>query len=103
MRAWEKWLLAIGLWVFLAAVINALDGHWSPSLICAMLASSIMVTLFGRAKDRRWNAAQKESAALLARLNRDMADEAQGTEYTRTKEGFYVRKDDVGTDFGSGG
>ena len=95
MRTWEKWLFAAGMWVFLAAVINALDGRMLPALTAAMLAAGLMVILFGRARDRRWRHDQKESAALLARLEESERAQAAPPIYVKTKEGFYVRADDI--------
>lgn len=98
MNVLERIGLIAGLWVFLAALINAIDAHWLASGVCLCLVAAMFAWLFGRANDRAWDRKEREQSALLAQLEADTRAETRGPRYERNEEGFYVRVDDVGTD-----
>ncbi|QXN73323.1 membrane protein [Gordonia phage Bonum] len=88
----EKAGTGLGLWLLLAALINAADHRW---LVCATilsLASGILVWVFGRASDREAARQKRENDALLDRLEDEMNQEDASGEYIRDGNGFWIRK-----------
>ncbi|UTN91379.1 membrane protein [Gordonia phage Outis] len=88
----EKAGTGLGLWLLLAALINAGEHRW---LVCATilsLASGIFVWVFGRSSDREAARQKRENAALLDRLEYEMNQEDATGEYIRDRQGFWVRK-----------
>lgn len=88
----EKVGTGLGLWLVLAALINAAEHHW---LVCATLlsaAAGTFIWVFGRASDREARRQQRANEALLDRLERDMNQENTSGEYIRNEYGFWVPK-----------
>ena len=94
MTDFEKIGLAAGLWITLAAIINAVNTHWLAVATCLFLDAAVFTWLFGRAKDRARNRQERQQAALLARLEEETKAEQRGPRYVQNEEGFYVRDDD---------
>lgn len=94
MTDFEKIGLVAGLWITLAAIINAVNTHWLAVATCLFLDAAVFTWLFGRAKDRERNRQERQQAALLARLEEETKAEQRGPRYVQNEEGFYVRDDD---------
>lgn len=94
MTDFEKIGLVSGLWITLAAIINAVNTHWLAVATCLFFDAAVFTWLFGRAKDRARNRQERQQAALLARLEEETKAEQRGPRYVQNEEGFYVRDDD---------
>ncbi|AYB69150.1 hypothetical protein SEA_EMIANNA_17 [Gordonia phage Emianna] len=88
----EKVATGVGLWIVLAALVNAVSHDWLSAFTCLMIAAAILTWVFGRGQDRRERRAQRERADLVDRLERDVLAEQSTGEYVRNEEGFYVRR-----------
>ena len=95
MTCFEKIGLVAGLWITLAAIINAVNTHWLAVVTCLFLDAAVFTWLLGRAKDRARNRQERQQAALLARLEEEIkAEQRACPRYVQNEEGFYVRDDD---------